>query len=130
MLGLVWLAGVDFESWVAHEINPPRILLPYPGGWGGDFGSTVGRWKPLGYHRPTLEHAPPKPTWAFLIFQTTLLHSWLQWVIHGKFSWTVVMYNTNSDGVNTEKEYECEEISARVPPIGTWANLDKDPVAN
>ena len=59
-------------------INPPKFWLPYPGGWGGDLGGTVGRWKPLGYHRPTLEHAPPKLTWAFLIFQTTLLHSWLQ----------------------------------------------------
>lgn len=43
---------------------------------------------------------------------------------------SLVLYNANSAGVNIEKEYECEQISARVPPIGTWANLDKDPVAN
>ena len=66
-----------FGSWVAW-INFPGFLLPYPRGRGGDFGGTVGCWKPLGYQRPTLEHAPPKPTWAFLIFQTSLLHSWLQ----------------------------------------------------
>ena len=64
--GEVWWLG----------LTPLNFDWPILGG--GDLGGTVGRWKPLGYHRPTLEHVPPKPTWAFLIFQTTLLHSCLQ----------------------------------------------------